>query len=271
VRTVAAAPDIPKAPGFERHCLEANALEMLGWVNDQMLYGRHLGVKGNVRGEHGEGNEKLAALKELVTGLVREGQAEGWLRPRGVFRFFPAASDGDALVLRERPDGPEVARFVFPRQPDRERLCISDWVEPAGGRPDSVALFVVTAGSGVRERVEVLKEKGEYLRSHALAATALELAEASAEWLHQRLRTAWGIADPPGLTLSEMFRTRYRGLRVSFGYPACPALEDQATLFRLLEPERIGVRLTDGFMMDPEASVSALVFHHPDAHYFGAG
>jgi 5-methyltetrahydrofolate--homocysteine methyltransferase len=271
VRAVAPAPDIPKAPGFERHCLEANALEMLGWVNDQMLYGRHLGVKGNVRGEHGEGNEKLASLKELVTGLVREGQAEGWLRPRGVFRFLPAASDGDALALRERPDGPEVARFVFPRQRDRERLCIADWVEPADGRPDSVALFVVSAGSGVRERVEALKQQGEYLRSHALAATALELAEATAEWLHARLRTAWGIPDPPGLTLSEMFRTRYRGLRVSFGYPACPALEDQATLFRLLEPEKIGVRLTDGFMMDPEASVSALVFHHPEAHYFVAG
>ncbi len=271
VRAVSPAPDIPKAPGFERHCLEANALEMLGWVNDQMLYGRHLGVKGNVRGEHGEGNEKLAALKELVTGLVREGQAEGWLRPRGVFRFFPATSDGNALALRERPDGPEVARFVFPRQRDRERLCISDWVEPASGRPDSVAMFVVTAGSDVRARVEALKEKGEYLRSHALAATALELAEATAEWLHARLRAAWGIPDPPGLTLSEMFRTRYRGLRVSFGYPACPALEDQATLFRLLEPEKIGVHLTEGFMMDPEASVSALVFHHPEARYFVAG
>jgi len=269
-RAVAPAPDIPKAPGFERHCLEANALEVLGWVNDQMLYGRHLGVKGNVRGEHGAGNEKLAALKELVTGLVREGQAEGWLTPRGVFRFLPAASDGDALILRGRPDGPEIARFAFPRQADRDRLCLSDWVEPLGGRPDSIAMFVVTAGTGVRERVEVLREKGEYLRSHALAATALELAEATAEWLHARLRTAWGIPDPPGLSLADIFRTRYRGLRVSFGYPACPALEDQTTLFRLLEPERIGVRLTEGFMMDPEASVSALVFHHPEAHYFVA-
>ena len=109
------------------------------------------------------------------------------------------------------------------------------------------------------------------MRSHALGALALETAEAAAEWLHARLRSAWGIGDPPGLTRSDVFQARYRGRRYSFGYAACPNLEDQTKLFELLEPEKnIGVALTSGFMMDPEASVSALVFHHPDCAYFTA-
>ena len=94
--------------------------------------------------------------------------------------------------------------------------------------------------------------------------------EAAAEWLHARLRKAWGFADAPDITAADVLKARYRGLRVSFGYPACPRLEDQSTLFRLLDPSSIGVSLTDGFMMEPEASVSALVFHHPEARYFSA-
>jgi 5-methyltetrahydrofolate--homocysteine methyltransferase len=106
---------------------------------------------------------------------------------------------------------------------------------------------------------------------HALQALAIETAEAAAEWLHARLRNLWGFPDPPDTTMRDRFRSHYRGRRYSFGYPACPELEDQATLFALLRPEEIGVTLTDGYMMEPEASVSALVFHHPDAIYFGVG
>ena len=100
---------------------------------------------------------------------------------------------------------------------------------------------------------------------------ALETAEAAAEWLHARLRAVWGFADPEGLSRQAIFQARYRGKRYSFGYPACPDLESQAGLFRLLRPEEIGIELTEGFMMEPEASVSALVFHHPDAAYFSVG
>jgi len=102
-------------------------------------------------------------------------------------------------------------------------------------------------------------------------ALALETAEAAAEWLHARLRAAWGFPDPPNLARQALFQARYRGKRYSFGYPACPDLESQTELFRLLHPEDIGVELTEGFMMEPEASVSALVFHHPDATYFSVG
>jgi 5-methyltetrahydrofolate--homocysteine methyltransferase len=137
---------------------------------------------------------------------------------------------------------------------------------------DYVAMFVVTCGQGVRELSERWRDQGEYLKSHALQAIAIESAEGFPELLHERLRSMWGIPDPVGTTLRDKFQARYRGLRVSFGYPACPALEDQAKLFKLLDPlKNIGVELTEGFMMEPEASVSALVFHHPQAHYFSVG
>src|SRR5262249_32328964 len=131
--------------------------------------------------------------------------------------------------------------------------------------------FVTTAGEGIRELAEEAKQRGEYLRSYALQALALESAEAAAEWLHARLRALWGFADPGNLSRQAMFQARYRGKRYSFGYPACPDLESQVQLFRLLRPSEIGVQLTEGFMMEPEASVSALVFHHPDATYFSVG
>ena len=135
---------------------------------------------------------------------------------------------------------------------------------------DSVAFFITTAGEGIRPKAEELKNAGEYLLCHALQALAVETAEAAAEWLHAKLRAAWGFPDPPEITMLDRFQGRYRGKRYSFGYPACPDLGDQTTLFRLLDGNKIGVELTEGFMMDPEASVSALVLHHPQARYFAA-
>jgi 5-methyltetrahydrofolate--homocysteine methyltransferase len=134
---------------------------------------------------------------------------------------------------------------------------------------DYLALFAVTCGQGVRELSERYKQAGQYLQSHVVQALAIEGAEGFAELLHQRLREMWGFPDPTDLTMRERFKARYRGIRVSFGYPACPRLEDQTKLFKLLQvTESIAVQLTEGFMMEPEASVSALVFHHPQAKYF---
>jgi 5-methyltetrahydrofolate--homocysteine methyltransferase len=216
-----------------------------------------------------DGDAKARELHAQAEALMREAAAEGYLRADGLYRFYEAASSGDDVVLSDGAG--EVARFSFPRQPGGERLCLADYVRDAGsGEPDYVALFAVTCGAGVRELSGRWKEEGHYLRSHMLQALAIETAEAFAEMLHQRLRTQWGFPDPPGTTLSDRFRAHYRGLRVSFGYPACPNLADQRILFDLLQPGQIGLALTDGFMMDPEASVSALVFHHPEARYFKA-
>ena len=133
---------------------------------------------------------------------------------------------------------------------------------------DYIALMVVTAGHGVSEKARALKEEGKFLESHALQATALELAEGFAERIHQEIRDQWGFPDGVDFTMRDRFAAKYQGQRFSFGYPACPNLEDQEKLFKLLKPEDIGVRLTEGFMMEPEASVSAIVFAHPDARYF---
>ena len=159
--------------------------------------------------------------------------------------------------------------FQFCRQPRPDGLCLSDYVlDRSGDVRDHLALFVVTAGEGVRQHAEDAKERGEFFLAHAIQALAIETAEACAEWLHRRIREDWGFPDAGTMTMQERFTSRYRGKRYSFGYPACPNLDDQQGMWELLKPEDIGVSLTEGMMMDPEASVSALVFHHPDCSYF---
>jgi 5-methyltetrahydrofolate--homocysteine methyltransferase len=264
--------EIPAVPDLERHVLDLRLDEVWAYLSPQMLYVRHLGLRGSFERLRAAGDPKALALEEIIRGLQAEGRA-GAMKARAVWQFFAAEADGEELRLYAGAGAATpAARIRFPRQDKPPGLALPDFVLPArDGRRDHVALFVTTAGAGVRALTEEAKEKGEYVRSHALAALALETAEASAEWLHARLRSLWGFPDPPETTMGDRLRGHYRGKRYSFGYPACPELADQATLFALLRPEEIGVQLTDGFMMDPEASVSALVFHHPDAVYFAAG
>jgi 5-methyltetrahydrofolate--homocysteine methyltransferase len=249
----------------ERVLPELDLAEVWEYLNPHMLYAKHLGLRGSYRKLKEAGDPKLAELEAVIAKV----QAAGWIRARAMYRFFGAASEANTLHVAV-PGGGE-ACFTFPRQVAGERLCLSDFARPreAGGA-DSIALFITTAGEGVRARAEELKAAGEYLLCHALQALAVETAEAAAEWLHAKLRAAWGFPDPPGTTMLDRFQGRYRGKRYSFGYPACPDLGDQSTLFRLLDGGKIGVELTEGFMMDPEASVSALVLHHPQARYFAA-
>jgi 5-methyltetrahydrofolate--homocysteine methyltransferase len=209
---------------------------------------------------------KLVEQMERVKDICRAGS----MRVRAVWQWFAAESDGNEVALFAAEDDREaVGRWTFPRQPGDDGLCLADYVlPPRDGRRDHVALLVTTAGTGILERAAEAKEAGEYVLSHGLQALALETAEGAAEWLHQKLRAAWGFPDPPDLTRKQIFQARYQGKRYSFGYPACPDLAGQQLLFELLDPTRIGVSLTEGYMMEPEASVSALVFHHPDARYF---
>jgi len=261
---------VPKPPDLDLHVLRRVPLaHIYPYLNLQMLLGKHLGVKGSVARLLAEGDPKTVEINAVIQGLEREAAERGWIEANALYRFFEARSSGDDLILYL--DGREAARFHFPRQRGGDRLCLADYVrDTASGEPDYVALFAVTCGAGVRQLANRWKDEGEYLRSHAIQALAIELAEALAEMLHARLRTQWGFPDPPGMALEDKLKAHYRGLRVSFGYPACPNLADQRILFDLLEPSQIGLALTDGFMMDPEASVSALVFHHPEAKYFKA-
>jgi 5-methyltetrahydrofolate--homocysteine methyltransferase len=261
---------VPKPPDLDLHVLRRVPLtHIYPYLNLQMLLGKHLGVKGSVQRLLADGDAKTLEINGTIEELKREAVEQGWLEANALYRFFEARAAGDDLVLYG--DGRESARFSFPRQRGGERLCLADYARDAASpEPDYVALFAVTCGKGVRELAERWKEEGQYLRSHAIQALAIELAEALAEMLHTRLRTQWGFPDPPGMPMEDRLKAHYRGLRVSFGYPACPNLADQRILFDLLEPSQIGLELTEGFMMDPEASVSALVFHHPEAKYFKA-
>jgi 5-methyltetrahydrofolate--homocysteine methyltransferase len=262
---VAPAEDVPAPPDLERHVMpELPRDEVWEHLNPQMLFGKHLGLKGRFEELIERGDEKAVMLQELVDRM----KSETTLAPRGVWRFLRARSEGDAVQLLDGA-GKNLARLDFPRQQHAPGLCLADFVSPSGD--DHVGLFAVTAGEGVRAAAERLKESGRFLDSHALQALALETAEGAAEWLHRKLRDLWGFPDPPDLVMRDRLRGAYRGKRYSFGYPACPDLEQQEVLFELLEPEAIGITLTEGHMMEPEASVSALVVHHPEARYFSVG
>ncbi len=262
---------LPAAPYLDRKVRDVPDLkEVWGYVNPYMLYGRHLGFRGNFEKALAERDPRALELREAMEEVRRE--AAQWMKVRAVWQFFEAERDASAVQLFAPGTAQALHTFRFPRQPAPDGLCLSDYVlPPAGGRRDHVALFVVTAGAGVRQRAEEAKNAGYYLKSHGLQALALETAEGCAEWLHRRIREDWGFPDPGTMTMQERFTARYRGKRYSFGYPACPNLDDQEGIWKLLRPEEIGVQLTEGMMMDPEASVSALVFHHPDCTYFSAG
>ncbi|KAB2966317.1 MAG: methionine synthase [Thermoanaerobaculia bacterium] len=255
---------VPAPPDRDRHVAALDLDAVWGELNPQMVFGKHLGLKGVVRRLSEARDPKYVKLEAVVEEL-KELARGGAMEARAVWRFFPARAEGERLTLLDPATGAVAAEWTFPRQAGPEGLCLADYVLDG----DHVAAFVTTAGAGVRERVEAWKREGEYLRSHAFAALALETAEAAAEWLHRELRRQWGFPDPPELAAEDRFAARYRGKRYSFGYPACPDLGAQRALFAALRPEEIGVQLTEGDMMDPEASVSALVFHHPDARYFG--
>ena len=263
--------EIPLPPDLRSHVLDNYDLEdVFAYINPTMLYGKHLGLKGNLETLLEQGDKKARDLDRLVRGLEDEILARKMLRARGVYKFFPANSNGDEILIYNSAGTEVIEVFHFPRQAHGEGLCLSDFVAPqSSGKRDYVAMFTVTCGHGVRELSEQYKQDGQYPKSHTLQVIAIEGAEAFAELLHRRLREMWGFPDAAELTMRERFKARYRGVRVSFGYPACPRLEDQAKLFKLLQTtETIGVDLTEGFMMEPEASVSALVFHHPQAKYF---
>jgi len=267
VKTVREDVKVYKPKDLRRHVMRDYSVAHLHpYVNMRTLIGHHLGLRGYSDKLIETGDERATGLHELVTGFLRS----DLLKPQGLYQFFPAQSDGDDIIIYDPADAKtEIERFTFPRQSVTPFLCLADFLKSVdSGEMDYVAFMQVTAGHGVRAEANRLKEQGKFLESHAFQATALELAEGFAERIHQEIRDQWGFPDATDFTMKDAFAAKYQGQRFSFGYPACPHLEDQAKLFNLVRPEDIGVELTEGFMMEPEASVSAMVFAHPDARYF---
>ncbi len=261
---------IPAVPSLERKVRDVPHLaEVWSYINPHMLYGKHLGYKGNFEKNLVEHEPKALELFHNMEELKHE--AAQFMRVRAVWQFFEAERDGNAIHLFVPGAPAPLHTFRFGRQHRDEGLCLSDYILDAeDGKRDHLAIFVVTAGAGIRDKAEEWKQAGSYFKSHGLQSLAIETAEGCAEWLHRRIREDWGFPDPPTMSMQERFTSRYRGKRYSFGYSACPNLDDQQGIWKLLRPDDIGVRLTEGMMMDPEASVSALVFHHPDCAYFTA-
>ncbi len=263
---------IPAAPYLDRRVRTVPHLtEVWSYINPAMLYGKHLGFRGRGGFERSLADRDPKALELFHNVEAIKRDAQEWMQARAVWQFFEVERKGNDIHLFAPGGDSPIETFRFGRQAKSDGLCLSDFVLDADeGRRDHIALFVVTSGKGIMQHSQEAKERGEFFKAHGIQALGIETAEACAEWLHRRIREDWGFPDPPSVTMHERFTSRYRGKRYSFGYPACPNLEDQTKLFKLLQPEEIGVNLTEGFMMEPEASVSALVFHHPDCVYFSA-
>ena len=265
---VAVLSELPTPPNYSRQVIGGDADALFDWINPQLLYGRGMGFRGNFAKAFDAGDPKAVELERSVREVRARAIEESWLAPRAVYQFYRCGSAGNAIEVVDR-SGAASEEFVFPRQSVEDGLCLADYVSPAdGGVTDSVCMFVTTAGASVRETAADLMRRGEYVASHTLSALADELAEAFAERLHQQIRAMWGFADPQGITRRQLTRGEYRGKRYSFGYPACPDMQAHEAMWRLLRPAEVGVALTESHMMDPEASVSAVVFHHPAAVYF---
>jgi len=216
-------------------------------------------------------------FKPILAKLQEEMLSAGILQPKAVYGWFPCQSEGNDVIVYEPSvtagppsAGQELLRITFPRQREGRRLSIADFFLPrSSGRLDVIGFSVVTVGARGSEESHKLFEHGEYTRYLYYHGLSVETAEALAELLHKQMREELGIAGDDSARIPDLFHQKYRGSRYSFGYPACPNLEDQTKIFQLLKPEEtIGVHLTSGFQLEPEQSTSALVVHHPQAKYF---
>ncbi len=301
--------EIPEAPFYGvRVKKEFDLREVFSYINETALFKNQWQLKTASQADYARLVEEKyrPILRELEDEVIRQ----GWFQPQVVYGWFPCQSEGNDVIVYDpealvkghglsraanppsgghgfsrsdsagnnsrasAPEGKlrEVQRFTFPRQKEGRKLCISDFFAPRdSGRLDVIGISVVTIGERASHETARLFESGEYTKYLYLHGLSVESAEALAELLHKQMRAELGIGGGDAPRISDLFHQKYRGSRYSFGYPACPNLEDQTKIFALLHPEEtIGVRLTTGFLLEPEQSTSAIVVHHPDAKYFVA-
>lgn len=269
---VSSANALPKPPFLGSRVVKGIALaDYLGMLDERALFVGQWGLKGN-RGEY----EKMAEEegRPRLRSLLNDVASQGWLNAAVVYGYFPCYSEGNDLVILHHEGeskGLERMRFTFPRQSRDRRLCLSDFFRSKeSGEIDTVAFTVVTMGQSVSDAITKLFEANNYREYLELHGLSVQLTEALAEHWHARIRSEIGFSGEDSPELSEILDQGYRGSRYSFGYPACPDLEQQRELCELLEPERIGVLLSEEFQLHPEQSTSAIIVHHPEAKYFNA-
>ncbi len=263
---------VPVPPFFGDRIVKGIPLsDYAAWLDERATFMGQWGLKPG-RGAGGPSYDELVETEgrpRLRMWLDRV-QSEGLLRAGVVYGYFPAVSDGDDLVVLNG-DGDERERFTFPRQRHDRHLCLADFFRPAGsGPPDVVAFQLVTVGPAISRATAELFAKNAYREYLELHGLSVQLTEALAEYWHSRIREEAGLAADDPADLDGILKVGYRGCRYSFGYPACPDLEDRATVVRLLRPGRIGVALSEEFQLEPEQSTDALITFHPEAKYFSA-
>jgi 5-methyltetrahydrofolate--homocysteine methyltransferase len=283
------APNIPTPPFWGvRVKKDYDLRELFPYINDTALFKNQWQLKTASQEDYaGLVERKYRPIKKE---LEEEVVASGLFEPKVVWGYFPAQGDGNDVVVydvetgtgqvgpralthpAERGSTKELLRFTFPRQREGRKLCISDFFAPkSSGKMDVIGLSLVTVGARASVETQRLFEAGEYTKYLYLHGLSVETAEALAEYHHKLMRAELGISGEDSPHTRDLFHQKYRGSRYSFGYPACPNLEDQTKLFALLHPEEnVGVRLTTGFLLEPEQSTSAIVVHHPAAKYFVA-
>jgi 5-methyltetrahydrofolate--homocysteine methyltransferase len=281
------APNIPIPPFWGvRVRKDYDLREVFQYINETALFKNQWQLKTASQSDYVRlVDEKF---RPILRKLEDEVAGSGLFEPKVVYGYFPAQADGNDVVVYEpgpcgagtparEPGQPgaavptrELLRFTFPRQREGRRLAVSDFFAPkASGKMDVIGLSLVTIGAKASVETQRLFEGGEYTKYLYLHGLSVETAEALAELHHKKMREELGIAGEDAAQIRDLFHQKYRGSRYSFGYPACPNLEDQTKLFVLLKPEEnVGVRLTSGFLLEPEQSTSAIVVHHPGAKYF---
>ncbi|MFJ6087433.1 methionine synthase [Streptomyces sp. NPDC092369] len=263
---------IPEPPFWGTRVIKGIQLkEYASWLDEGALFKGQWGLKQARTGD-GPTYEELVETegRPRLRGLLDRLQTDNLLEAAVVYGYFPCVSkDDDLILLDER--GNERTRFTFPRQRRGRRLCLADFFRPEeAGEPDVVGLQVVTVGSRIGEETARMFEANAYRDYLELHGLSVQLAEALAEYWHARVRSELGFAGEDPTDVEDMFALKYRGARFSLGYGACPNLEDRAKIADLLQPERIGVHLSEEFQLHPEQSTDAIVIHHPEAKYFNA-
>jgi 5-methyltetrahydrofolate--homocysteine methyltransferase len=269
------APDIPVPPFWGvRVRKDYDLREVFQYINDTALFKNQWQLKTASQEDYARlVEQKFRPIKHQ---LEEEVLASGLLEPKAVWGYFPAQGEGNDIIVYDPASAGspssarELLRFTFPRQKEGRKLSIADFFAPkSSGKLDVIGLSLVTVGDKASQETQRLFEAGEYTKYLYLHGLSVETAEALAELLHKKIREELGIAGEDSPHIRDLFHQKYRGSRYSFGYPACPNLEDQTKLFALLHPEEnVGVRLTSTFLLEPEQSTSAIVVHHPAAKYF---
>ncbi|MEO7836960.1 MAG: methionine synthase [Acidimicrobiales bacterium] len=269
--TVASDNEVFKPPFVGSRVIKGVAIaELANWLNETALFRNQWGFRPEKGGENDESFK--ARIRPVLREELAKAQSADLLVPQVVYGFYAANGDGDDLVVwTDDTRSVEQCRFAFPRQQKEPWLCISDFLRPVeSAEPDYVAFAIATMGAAISESTARLFAEDRYQEYLLLHGLGVEMAEALAEYWHRRTREEWGFADEDGPTLTGLFRQQYRGGRYSWGYPACPDLEDNVKVAELLEASRIGVAVGEetAFQYHPEQTTSAVILHHPQAKYF---